>query len=328
MISLATPKSLNNRGVLGINQRNTDYIMRYNPRRLYPLVDDKLQTKELALKAGIAIPKLYSIIKINHHLKYLENLLEEYSEVVIKPAHGSGGSGILVISGKVGKLYRTPSGDLMSLNAIKHYVSNILSGMYSLGGLPDRAFLEYRVKFDPIFDDISFKGVPDIRIIVFRGIPITAMIRLPTSKSNGKANLHKGAIGVGIDINTGCTTHAVDGNRSTTTHPDTGRSITNLQIPRWKKILQIAIKCSDTVGLGYLGVDIVLDRVLGPLMLELNARPGLNVQLANQRGLLKNLEKIEKIKELPKEINQRVALSQSLLTSSSKGYLHEGPYTM
>ena len=327
MISLAHPKNLINRGVLGINQRNTDYIMRYNPRRLYPLVDNKLQTKELALKAGITIPKLYSIIKINHHLKSLENLLEEHREAVIKPAHGSGGSGILVISGKVGKLYRTPSGDLMSLNAIKHYVSNILSGMYSLGGLPDRAFLEYRVKFDPIFDDISFKGVPDIRIIVFRGIPVTAMIRLPTSKSKGKANLHQGAIGVGIDLNTGCTTHAVVGNKSTTTHPDTGRSITNLQIPRWKEILQIAIKCSDTVGLGYLGVDIVLDRVLGPLMLELNARPGLNVQLANQRGLLINLEKIEKIKELPKEINQRVALSQSLLISS-KGCLHEGTYTM
>ncbi len=313
MISLANPKSLNNRGVLGINQRNTDYIMRYNPRRLYPLVDDKLQTKKLALKAGIAIPKLYSIIKINHQLKSLEDLLEKHSEAVIKPAHGSGGSGILVISGKVGKFYKTPSGELVSLNAIKHYVSNILSGMYSLGGLPDRAFLEYRVKFDPIFDDISYKGVPDIRIIVFRGVPVTAMIRLPTSKSNGKANLHQGAIGVGIDLYTGCTTHAVVGNKSTTMHPDTGHSINNLQIPRWKKILQIAIKCSDTVGLGYLGVDIVLDRALGPLMLELNARPGLNVQLANQQGLLKNLQKIEKIKELPKEIYQRVALSQSLI---------------
>ena len=125
-------------------------------------------------------------------------MLGKHSDVVIKPAHGSGGNGIMVLTGKVGRLFRMSSGELISLNAIKHYVSNILSGMYSLGGIPDQAFLEYRVQFDSIFDYISFRGVPDIRIIVFKGIPVTAMARLPTSKSGGKANLHKGAIGVGI----------------------------------------------------------------------------------------------------------------------------------
>ena len=195
---------------------------------------------------------------------------------------------------------------------MKHYVSNILSGMYSLGGLPDKAFLEYCVQFDPIFSDISFKGVPDIRIIVFKGIPITAMVRLPTRKSNGKANLHQGAIGVGVDLKTGSTTIGVMGNSFTTTHPDTGFTIKNLAIPRWEEILQIAVKCADTVGLGYLGVDIVLDKHLGPLMLELNARPGLNIQLANQQGLLSNLQKIENIKNIPKEIESRVIIAQSL----------------
>ncbi len=192
MTSFVNPLRLRNKGVLGINQRNSDYIMRYNKRKLYPLVDDKLQTKQLAINAGIAVPKLYSIIKYNHQLKKLETLLEEHNDLVIKPAHGSGGSGILVLTGKVGKLYKTPSGDLMTSNAIRHYISNILSGMYSLGGVPDHAFLEYRIKFDPIFDQVSFKGVPDIRIIVFRGVPIAAMVRLPTSDSNGKANLHQG----------------------------------------------------------------------------------------------------------------------------------------
>ena len=309
MASFANPLSLKNKGVLGINQRNSDYIMRYNKRKLYPLVDDKLQTKQLAIDAGIAVPKLYSIIKYNHQLKKLATLLEEHNDLVIKPAHGSGGSGILVLTGKVGKLYKTASGDLMSLNAIRHYISNILSGMYSLGGVPDRAFLEYRIKFDPVFDEVSFKGVPDIRIIVFRGVPISAMVRLPTSDSNGKANLHQGAIGVGVDLTTGRTTHGVIGNNTTTLHPDTGHSIKDLQLPRWKKILQIAVKCSDTVGLGYLGVDIVLDRALGPLMLELNARPGLNVQLANQRGLLTNLNTIENLDKIPADADQRVAFA-------------------
>lgn len=312
MLGLINPLKLNSSGVLGINKRNSDYIMRYNQRRLYPLVDDKLQTKQLAIDNGIAVPQLYSIIKYNHQRKNLANLLEKHDDVVIKPAHGSGGNGILVITGKVGKHYKTPSGDVMSLNAVKHYVSNILSGMYSLGGIPDRAFLEYRIKFDPIFNEISFKGVPDIRIIVFRGIPISAMIRLPTSQSNGKANLHQGAIGVGINIATGVTTHGVIGNQITIIHPDTGKTINDIQIPRWEEILNIAVKCSDTVGLGYLGVDIVLDETLGPLMLELNARPGLNVQIANQQGLLTNLKKIEALEKLPVDVEQRVAYAQNL----------------
>ncbi len=312
MISLVNPFQLKSKGILGINQRNSDYIMRYNKRSLYPLVDNKLQTKQLAISAGIAVPKLFATIKYHHQRKDLEKLLSERGDLVIKPAHGSGGNGVLVILGKVGRLYKTPSGDLMSINAIKHYVSNILSGMYSLGGVPDHAFLEYRIQFDPVFEDISFKGVPDIRIIVFRGVPISAMLRLPTRQSNGKANLHQGAIGAGIDLSTGCTTHAVVGNLVTTLHPDTGNSISDIQIPRWKEILQIAVKCSDTVGLGYLGVDIVLDRTLGPLMLELNARPGLNVQLANQRGLLSNLQTIERLENIPSSIDQRVAFAQTL----------------
>tara|TARA_R110002049_G_scaffold182041_2_gene349605 strand:- start:31161 stop:32108 length:948 start_codon:yes stop_codon:yes gene_type:complete len=312
MIGFISPRDLRELGMLGINRRNSDYVMRYNPRHLYPLVDDKLKTKSLAISAGIDVPKLYATLEINHQITSLDSLLEQHREVVIKPAHGSGGNGILVLDGRIGKFHRTANGSLITLNYIKHYVSNILSGMYSLGGVPDTAFLEYRVQFDPVFDNVSFKGVPDIRIIVFKGIPVAAMLRLPTSKSGGKANLHQGAIGVGIDLASGVSTSAVIGNMSTTMHPDTGHIINDLQIPQWEKILQIAIKCADTVGLGYLGVDLVLDSELGPLMLELNARPGLNVQLANQRGLLHNLHKVEQLKEIPKSIDNRISISKTL----------------
>ena len=44
----AHPGALSKIGVLGMNRRNVSYISRYNPRHLFPLVDDKLQTKELA----------------------------------------------------------------------------------------------------------------------------------------------------------------------------------------------------------------------------------------------------------------------------------------
>jgi alpha-L-glutamate ligase-like protein len=313
MMGFISPKELRALGMLGINQRNSDYVMRYNPRHLYPLVDDKLRTKSLAISAGIDVPKLYATLEINNQISSLDTLLEQHQEVVIKPAHGSGGNGILVLGGRIGKFYRTANGDLITLNSIKHYVSNILSGMYSLGGISDTAFLEYRVKFDRVFDNVSFKGVPDIRIIVFQGIPVAAMLRLPTSKSGGKANLHQGAIGVGVNLASGKTTSSIIGNIITTTHPDTGHSINDLQIPQWDKILHIAINCADTVGLGYLGVDLVLDSELGPLMLELNARPGLNVQLANQRGLLHNLHKVEQLEKIPKSIDDRISISKTLL---------------
>ena len=50
------------------------------------------------------------------------------------------------------------------------------------------------------------------------------------------------------------------------------------------------IKCcrlSHALQLGYVGVDIVLDANYGPMVLEANARPGLNIQIANNQGLLK-----------------------------------------
>ncbi|MGB5177627.1 MAG: alpha-L-glutamate ligase-like protein [Gammaproteobacteria bacterium] len=312
----ALPGELRKRGVLGMNQRNSDYIMRYNPRRLYPLVDNKLETKKLALQSGIAVPELYSVVAIEHQVQEISSTLAEHQALVIKPAHGSGGSGIQVIDGHMGKFFRKANGSLLTLDAIQHHTSNILSGMYSLGGIPDKAILEYRVDFDPMFEHISYQGVPDIRIIVFRGIPTAAMIRLPTRDSDGKANLHQGAVGLGVNITTGVTTHAVHHNQLVDRHPDTGHETSGIVIPHWDDILRIAMQCADTVGLGYLGVDIVIDRNLGPLMLELNARPGLSIQIASGQGLLTNLQKVQAQRHLPTQIDARLEFAKGLNQSA------------
>ncbi len=308
----ATPRELRERGVLGMNQRNSDYVMRYNPRKLYPLVDNKLETKKRALESGIAVPELYAVITIEHQVQDMANILADHKALVIKPAHGSGGNGILVISGRMGNHFRKTDGSLLSIEAIQHHTSNILSGMYSLGGVPDQAILEYRVDFDPMFEHISYQGVPDIRIIVFKGIPVAAMTRLPTRESDGKANLHQGAVGLGINIANGETTHAVLHNQLVDNHPDTGNKTSGIVIPYWDNILRLAMQCADTVGLGYLGVDIVIDRNLGPLMLELNARPGLSIQLANGKGMLTNLQKVESHKQLPTDIDARLQFAKDL----------------
>ena len=291
-------KSLVAAGVLGLNERNADFIMRLNPRRLYPRVDDKLITKTLAIGAGMAVPELYGVISHQADVRRLPEIAAEHESFVIKPARGSGGNGIVVITGRSVRKrqsYRLASGVLISESELMHHTSNIVGGQYSLSGNPDSALIEYCVKFDPLFAEVSYQGVPDIRVIVYRGYPIMAMVRLPTRSSDGKANLHKGAVGAGIDISSGETLTGVLGDDVVEDHPDTGALIAGLFIPHWDSILQTAARGMEVTGLGYLGVDIVIDRDRGPLILEMNARPGLNIQIANCTGLSCRVNRIDEI---------------------------------
>jgi alpha-L-glutamate ligase-like protein len=282
-------RTLSNEGVLGLNRRNGDYISRFNPRRLYPLVDDKLKTKRLALAAGIAVPQLYGVIETQHDIRLLPRIVKNHPEFALKPAHGSAGDGIIVIAGRSGLRYRTIGGALLDDDYISHHLSNAINGQFSLGGVPDVVIVEYMVRFSPLFAAISYQGVPDIRVIVFRGYPVMAMVRLPTRNSQGKANLHQGAVGAGVDLATGVTLNGVVGAEVVAHHPDTLNPIAGVQIPDWDTILDISARCYELTGLGYIGVDVVLDRDLGPLVLELNARPGLAIQIANRQGLLRRL---------------------------------------
>jgi alpha-L-glutamate ligase-like protein len=286
-------RRLKKHGILSINQRNADFVLAYNQRKLFPLVDDKLKTKELALKAGIAVPPLYEIIDTEQKIKTLDSCLAPYSDFVVKPARGSGGDGILVFKDRVHSRFRQINGKLTTKEELSYHLSCLLSGAYSLGGSSDYAIIEKRVVVDPVFAEVSYEGIPDIRIITLLGYPAMAMLRLPTRQSGGKANLHQGAIGVGVCLGTGKTLGGVYQNEVMEYHPDTLNSIVGLQVPHWNEILEIASRCYELTGLGYLGVDIVLDKDQGPLMLELNARPGLNIQIANREGGLKRYRAIE-----------------------------------
>ncbi len=284
---------LREKGVLGLNQRNVHFISRYNERRLFPLVDDKLKTKLMAGEAHVNAPHLIGTIQYQHETRDLENLLKGLREFVIKPAKGSSGKGILVIVDRSEDEFVKSSGAKVSLQEIRRHVSNILGGLFSLAGKPDIAILEDLIHSDPAFFSFSYEGVPDIRFIVFQGFPVLAMMRLATHRSDGKANLHQGAIGVGLDLATGAAIGAVQFDRPIEFHPDTGASLKDLRIPAWKDMLELAAKCYDMTKLGYLGSDIVLDAKRGPLLLELNARPGLAIQIASQTGLLHRLTHIE-----------------------------------
>lgn len=305
-------RELHRAGVLGLNGRNGNYISRYNPRRLYPRVDDKILSKELLEAAGLPVPKLHAVISTQHDAAHLTDLIKGLDHFALKPANGSGGDGIQVIVGRRDDRFQKADGRWLNLADVEHHVSGILSGMFSLGGHPDRAMIEALVHFDPAFAQIAWQGVPDVRIIVFLGFPVMAMTRLPTRSSGGCANLHKGAVGVGINIATGLTVRGTWSNDVIEEHPDTGAEVQGFQVPQWEDILSMAAGCYETIGLGYLGVDIVLDEHRGPMILELNARPGLSIQVANQCGLRPRLEQIESLSGVERSAAERIAQAKAL----------------
>lgn len=301
-------RELEEMGILGINNRVGRYILRHNKRKNYPLVDNKVFTAQRAEAWGIATPENYLIIENYGSLKNLHKKLLNYESFVIKPANGSQGNGIIVIkevikeekNGEVRVLCRRSNDKIMEIEEISHHISGILSGLYSLAGQSDTAIIQAKIDKHPIFDDYSYGGIPDIRVIVFEGFPVMSMVRLPTKSSDGRANLHQGAIGAGITLSTGRTNNAVIKNQVVNVHPDTGHKLLGLKLPFWPEILELSARCFDMVELGYLGVDIVLTPDRGPILLELNARPGLGIQIANLEGLVPRLEKISK--DAPKDL--------------------------
>ena len=294
---LISPARLRAHGMLGMNCRNVRYINRYNDRSLYPLVDNKLRTKLLAQDYDVPTPRLHFVVREQHEVTDIQEQLAGLERFVLKPAKGSGGKGILVVTGRDEERFVKSSGAQMRLSDVRRHISNTLAGLYSLGGTADVVIVEDLIALDDCFSGYSYQGVPDIRIIVFQGYPVMAMLRLSTRASDGKANLHQGAVGVGLALDTGNCLHAVHFGNPVGEHPDTGRSLRDIAIDGWRDILLLAARCHDMTGLGYIGTDLVLDRDQGPLLLDLNARPGLSIQIANGAGLLPRLRHVEGLRE-------------------------------
>ncbi|MBN1671975.1 MAG: alpha-L-glutamate ligase-like protein [Kiritimatiellae bacterium] len=281
---------LRGHGVLGINRRNLEFIARSNPRRLFPRVDDKLLTKDICRARGIPVPDTFAVISRNGDIRRLPQWIAARESFVIKPARGSGGRGILQVEAHDGARFRITGRGTLTLEELAYHLSTLLAGLYSLGGLPDRGLVEHRIKPHPELARVCGIGTPDVRILLHRTAPVMAMLRLPTRASRGRGNLHQGAVGAGIDLETGETNGGVWRDRATAVHPDTGCRIRGLRVPGWAALLEAAGVLSRALGLGYVGVDFAVDAQLGPLVLEANARPGLAIQIANRRGLLPILE--------------------------------------
>lgn len=282
-----------------MNSRNLEYVRPFNKKGARRLADEKLYSKRVLKKHGIAVPKLLGQIR---NYDELENF--DWTSIpgsfALKPNRGFGGEGIVVVFARKKNrpdAWVKADGSIITIEDLKSHIRNILDGSFSLSSTPDVAFFEERLKLLKFFKPYSFKGIPDIRVIVFNRVPVMAMLRLPTRSSKGKANLQQGAIGVGIDLATGTTTTAIQGKGHVIEYvPDTDLVLSGLKIPYWKDILSLAVRAQEISGLGFLGADIAIDRDNGPSIIELNARPGLSIQLANMAGLKERLDRVAGIK--------------------------------
>jgi alpha-L-glutamate ligase-like protein len=305
-------RQLQARGVLGMNRRNSDFTLRWNRRRFFPRVDDKLLTKQLCEAARIPTPRLLAVARHHWELRNFLPALEDYDEFAIKPARGAMGNGILVIAGRDGDAFLRTGGQAISRSELLYHAASIISGLFALGGQPDAVFAEERLCVHPELREITTEGVPDLRIVVYRGIPVMAMTRLPTHRSRGRANLHQGAVGAGVSLASGAITHSILGTTPVTHHPDTGQPLVGRKLPAFERALEIAVLATDETELGYVGADVVVDSRYGPVVLELNARPGLSIQIANRAGLRPRLEAADRRWKPGLEPEERIAIGREI----------------
>lgn len=140
------------------------------------------------------------------------------TDFVLKPNHGSKGKGIAILKslGKGPKPEknssswlsfikgRAPSsvvehpeevslfatqGKIVSEYELKRQIIDILDGKHSLT-MVDEAIIEEKLIPGDGFKEFCEFGLADLRVIVFNLVPVAAMIRIPTEKSGGKANLN------------------------------------------------------------------------------------------------------------------------------------------
>lgn len=279
--------------VLGLNARSLHYTKHVNSTEGIRLANNKLATKRALQKAGIPTPRLFAKISHRQELSHFR-WTKLPSSFVIKPNNASGGGGIIVIFGrnKKGNWVKADKTEMFIPN-MRNQIIDILDGNFSPNNIPDVAFFEQRISIDSNLKPYSVKGIPDIRILVFNNTPVMAMLRLPTEESGGRANLHSGGIGVGIDLVHGNTTTAIHHGSIIDSLPQKRLALSGIHLNHWNDILLIAIRAARACNLNYAGVDIAVDREDGPLVLEINARPGLDIQLANMTPLKTRLKRLE-----------------------------------
>lgn len=282
--------------LLGMNARDM-YYTKQNSSQAKKYTISKLAAKDLLKTNQVPVAELYAKFdELNQVSDYDFKKID--SSFVIKPVGGNAGKGILIIKKKVKDedIWIGVKGERYSEDDLKLHIHDILEGQYSTYGTTHTAFVEERVPINPTFKKYVYRGTPDVRVIVYNKVPVMAMLRLPTEESEGRANLHQGAIGVGIDIASGVTLRGVLKGKIVRYIPGTKRKLNGIKIPKWTSLLKTAVFAAEVSGLRYGGIDVFVHPEKGPMIVELNANPGLEIQIANQDGLRRRLERVEGLK--------------------------------
>ncbi len=271
--------------VLGINRRNVELVLRENPARQLKFADDKLAAKEVLVGAGVPVAETLAVCDGPYAIAAALRKLEHEQNFVLKPACGGMGRGILVVGERLSAgCFRLVGGGQVSLAELGRHMADTIFGAFS-ERLEDRVFVERRIEAHRTLSVLWPDGLCDFRILVLRGRPLLSMLRVPTSGSGGRANLHCGGVGLAVDLERGVTTRAVINGEAVAVHPDSNAALLGIEIPHWRELMDVALRAARAVPLGYLGVDIVIDERRGPLVLEVNARPGLEIQNVHGLGL-------------------------------------------
>jgi alpha-L-glutamate ligase-like protein len=295
--------------VLTMIVRNREFVGKYNPPGLLAMLT-KDAVKGLLLPLGVPMATTYMVLRERSELGKFKEWMKQHEVFALKPSSSYGGEGILLVTGRQGDLYRTNMG-LMSASQIETLAFSILEGQFH-GGEKDTAVVEELLIQNESLREIVPLGLADIRVISFLGYPVMAMMRIPTKASGGKANIHLGAVAAGVRISTGVIFHSVWAGLPSPEHPDTGASLLGRRIPLWDEILEVAAEAQGLAGIGYAGVDIALDSKRGPVVMEVNRRPGLEIQNANAAGLLRRLRMIEQLPHHELPVEERLKIVQKL----------------
>ena len=312
--------------ILGMNARSLGYLKPLNTKKGRRIATSKLLTKKYLTKAGLSVPELLAVFKTPKEVLEFDWLTLP-DNFVLKPVSGYAGEGIIIVKKKAkwAGEWRLMDDSIINIADLRLRSLDILAGQYSLHNLPDWAMIEERIKIAKVFRKYAYQGTPDIRVIVYNKVPVMAMLRLPTAQSKGKANLHQGAIGAGVDIATGITTYGICQGRFIKYIPGTKRKVNGLKLPKWNTILTLAVKAQEAVPqLGYVGVDIVFDKKHGPVILELNYQPGLEIQNANLAPLRKRLDRVEGLEVKDAEHGVRIAKTLFAARFADRVMVEEG----
>jgi alpha-L-glutamate ligase-like protein len=301
--------------ILGMNARNQLYTSQ-NSSQAKRFGTSKYATKVLLENKGIPTAKVFGILGTKEDIQDFpwESMEKNF---VIKPSNGNAGKGIMIFKRQDAdkKHWFDTIGRRISLEEIILHCSDILEGQYSTYGATAHVIIEERVPIHTKLQKYAYRGTPDIRVIVFNHIPIMAMLRLPTAQSEGRANLHQGAMAVGIDMFSGVTTYGITGKgQPISVVPDNKRKVNGIKIPGWTQLLTVAVTAADAADLVFCGVDLFVHEEKGPLVVELNANPGLSIQLANKAGLRRRLERVTDLNVLNPE--HGVKIGQSLFAEN------------